>query len=496
MELSENETKRDKMTFGSFANLNSGLSTLVNNNTNNVNTIGLIRSEELMKMFPTPPSIEQHTNSSPGGICGNHSDGLMEPNDILNSIKMESYPNYGSPPEEPIEDWSYVFIPTKMSTIVGSSKYAPLNNLLSQTLPAVNLPPNSSYKPSWIKQKEQEEIRKKQLAENTNKTETIKKESCELLTVEKKEIKSEVMSPMNSKQLQMNSPFSGRNPKIETGNTIINKLLSQGQTPPPNIYKNQIHPPMESPSTVQSSFNSPYGQDSIFRKTMGMPMPSHHSQPPPPYDVAIHSPSLNSNLSASNNDDISNNNKKNVTNSKSAQQTGQKAAEANSLLVNVLLYDTSLNIFRDHNFDSCTICVCNAGPKCVGNIRGLDSGIYLSLEASCHFNENLATIVERSQEGKLSASKRDQKGIKYMGNNRNLMNHLTTDSPCSISSISSCSSSGSSSSSSSGSSSSSEDVSPSVSNVQLMLTGYPDDDPIFCRCGFSAVVNRRLAHKT
>jgi mediator of RNA polymerase II transcription subunit 13 len=39
-------------------------------------------------------------------------------------------------------------------------------------------------------------------------------------------------------------------------------------------------------------------------------------------------------------------------------------------------------------------------------------------------------------------------------------------------------------------------MSPSVSNVQLMLTGYPDDDPIFCRCGFSAVVNRRLAHQT
>lgn len=33
------------------------------------------------------------------------------------------------------------------------------------------------------------------------------------------------------------------------------------------------------------------------------------------------------------------------------------------LLVNVLLADTVLNVFRDHNFDSCTLCVCNAGPK-------------------------------------------------------------------------------------------------------------------------------------
>lgn len=76
MELSENETKRDKMTFGSFTNIsNNGLSSMVNSSNN---TLGHIRNEELSKMFPTPPSIEQHTNSSPGGVCGNISDGLME----------------------------------------------------------------------------------------------------------------------------------------------------------------------------------------------------------------------------------------------------------------------------------------------------------------------------------------------------------------------------------------------------------------------------------
>ena len=520
MELSENETKRDKMTFGSFSNINNnGLTSMINNSSNNLN-IGLIRNEELSKMFPTPPSIEQHTNSSPGGVCGNISDGKEDPNEMTSLAKSESYLNFGSPPEEPIEDWSYVFIPTKMSVIVTSSKYAPLNNLLSQTLPSINLPTNCSYKPSWIKQKEQDEERKKQLEASGVKpspamvvdgVQTIIKKEIKMEVDIKKEIKQEAMSPMPVKsQFPMTSPFGGaRNPKNDPGSTIINKLLSQGPTPPPNMSRNTIHPSMESPSTssnMQSNFNSSsYGQqDSMFRKSMGLPMaPAHHSQPPPPYDVAIHSPSLNSNLNATNNDDISNNNnKKSVSNMKNnsfMRQTkmGHKAPEANSLLVNVLLYDTSLNIFRDHNFDSCTICVCNAGPKCVGNIRGLDSGIYLSLASSCHFNENLTTIVERSQEGKLSASKRDQSGIKYMGNNRNLMNHLTNDSPGSISSISSCSSSGSSSSSSSGSSSSScEAMSPCVGNVQLMLTGYPDDDPIFCRCGFSAVVNRRLAHQT
>ncbi|VVC88868.1 unnamed protein product [Leptidea sinapis] len=53
------------------------------------------------------------------------------------------------------------------------------------------------------------------------------------------------------------------------------------------------------------------------------------------------------------------------------------AAPACPLLVNVLLADTVLNVFRDHNFDSCTLCVCNAAGRSVGNIRGADASTYL-----------------------------------------------------------------------------------------------------------------------
>nr|XP_045597033.1 mediator of RNA polymerase II transcription subunit 13-like isoform X1 [Procambarus clarkii] len=51
--------------------------------------------------------------------------------------------------------------------------------------------------------------------------------------------------------------------------------------------------------------------------------------------------------------------------------------EANSLIVNIALQDSSVNLFRDHNFDSCTMCVCNNSPKNVGNIRGNDGTLYL-----------------------------------------------------------------------------------------------------------------------
>lgn len=51
--------------------------------------------------------------------------------------------------------------------------------------------------------------------------------------------------------------------------------------------------------------------------------------------------------------------------------------EANSLIVNIALQDSSVNLFRDHNFDSCTMCVCNNNQKIVGNIRGKDGALYL-----------------------------------------------------------------------------------------------------------------------
>jgi hypothetical protein len=107
MELSENEAKRDKMTFGSFNNINSnGQTNIISSlNSNSLGTLGIIRSEELSKMFPTPPSIEQHTNSSPGpsNVCGSITDNLIENIDTIVSHKTDSYPNFGSPQEETIE---------------------------------------------------------------------------------------------------------------------------------------------------------------------------------------------------------------------------------------------------------------------------------------------------------------------------------------------------------------------------------------------------------
>lgn len=53
------------------------------------------------------------------------------------------------------------------------------------------------------------------------------------------------------------------------------------------------------------------------------------------------------------------------------QGTNHQISEAHSLVVNIILMDSLLNVYKDHNFDSCNICVCNM------SIKGADFGLYL-----------------------------------------------------------------------------------------------------------------------
>ena len=58
----------------------------------------------------------------------------------------------------------------------------------------------------------------------------------------------------------------------------------------------------------------------------------------------------------------------------------QSLPEAQSLLVNMTLSDSMLNLYKDQNFESCNLCVCNM------NILGNDLGLYLPREKYevCH----------------------------------------------------------------------------------------------------------------
>ena len=65
-------------------------------------------------------------------------------------------------------------------------------------------------------------------------------------------------------------------------------------------------------------------------------------------------------------------------NSVDNQGTNHQIPEVHSLIVNIYLMDSRLNLFRDHNFDSCNICVCNM------NIKGSDVGIYVPENEQCY----------------------------------------------------------------------------------------------------------------
>ncbi|KAK7490637.1 hypothetical protein BaRGS_00018054 [Batillaria attramentaria] len=74
--------------------------------------------------------------------------------------------------------------------------------------------------------------------------------------------------------------------------------------------------------------------------------------------------------------------------------TNSQVPEVHSLLVNILLSDSILNLFRDYNFDSCNICVCNM------DIRGSDIGLYLpdtgsSSESSFRCTCGFSAVINR-----------------------------------------------------------------------------------------------------
>ncbi|XP_052737823.1 mediator of RNA polymerase II transcription subunit 13 isoform X2 [Bicyclus anynana] len=229
-----------------------------------------VRAEELSKMFPTPPSMEAHAQPSPG---------FSPPDEHTHLHHGHHHRAHGSPPPDPIEDWSYVFKPPTVYKYVGSSKYEPLSTLPSQMQPAVALPAHAQYRPSWQRKQEPATPHRTATPANDGNSNTTTNSST--------------------------NTSGGVKRSISTSNERVNA------------------------SGVASVESRPSP-----RRAGGGSVASPASP--------------------------------------------RVAAPACPVLLNVLLADTVLNVFRDHNFDSCTLCVCNdSGTRVVGNIRGADAATYL-----------------------------------------------------------------------------------------------------------------------
>ncbi|KAG8224142.1 hypothetical protein J437_LFUL005476 [Ladona fulva] len=403
---SNTTSSNPKMSKGGAPSLTASTSTPLTNGGGI--TVGILRPEELSKMFPTPPSLEHNPIASPCQGDGTQAEMIASGSDVLMigggpsstgsltpHYKQEIYPNMGSPQEENVEDWSYVYRPPLMYKMVGSSKYAPLTNLPSQSLPPITLPAHLVYKPSWL------------------------------------------FPPVSIQQQEKNSHNGSSHPGgIGLGmNSGPNSVGSSAPT----------HP-VSPATTLAGPYSGPDGPGSVGGLLRGGgPSSVNVATPgPPPYEMPSPASNASPYLGKINSMDAS------------GQGTGSSVMgphgaapmvagvrdgtagstmpvatvpppEASSLVVNILLSDSVLNLFRDHNFDSCTLCVCNAGPKVVGNIRGSDAGVYLP----------------DSMSGGTSG------------------------------------------------------ISPSNGGSSSDGTSGPaglEEDPVRCSCGFSAVVNRRLAH--
>lgn len=205
---------------------------------------------------------------------------------------------------------------------------------------------------------------------------------------------------------------------IQSHNITSTSNTNSASTTPPTNPNNPL------PNSLP---NSTHQNNSIFPPS---PLHSGFRPPPPPYEMASPATSTASSYLNKNLNSVEPVPTPNV----------QRTPEASSLVLNILLTDTAVNIFRDHNFDSCTLCVCNAAGKVVGNIRGADAGIYLN-----------------SNSDKQHSSV--QPGSPYQSGGG--MGQL-----------------------------------PSYGGGMMGDDHHHggDEDFIRCSCGFSAVVNRRLAH--
>ncbi|KAG8036149.1 hypothetical protein G9C98_004729 [Cotesia typhae] len=292
--------------------------------------VGVLRPEEVVKMFPTPPSLE-HPVPSPCQM----NDAPIDQTELSASQRShrhapDIYPNMGSPPEEPVTDWSYVFKPPTVFKLVGSSKYAPLTNLPSQFLPPITLPSHCVYRPSW----------QCNSSNNSNSNNSSDKNSPHSASSSKSADNTQDQQEQSQNQDQPQTLQPPQPP-------------SQPSLPPPQQHQQLAIAHQPCPSSP-----NPNNVTNHYRTAAGRP-------PPPPYDQPSPATSTSSYLN------------KNI-NSIDADTPGPiRAPESNSLVVNILLGDTVLNIFRDHNFDSCSLCVCNYGQKVVGNIKGADA-VYLA----------------------------------------------------------------------------------------------------------------------
>ncbi|XP_075069949.1 mediator of RNA polymerase II transcription subunit 13-like isoform X2 [Mixophyes fleayi] len=293
---------------------------------------------DLQRMFPTPPSLEQHPAFSPimmykdsVGSDTTTALGMMEsPMVNLTSMqhtefKMEVEEGLCSPKPEEIKDFSYVYRVPSFQPFLGTSMFAPLKSLPSQCLLSLKIPDACIYRPSWAAPPK---IQHLPLPPATSFTRdgymNVPSEG----------------SLTDQDYLQLNTPQTNT-PLAPCSTAPASNGGTGGVLPSPATPRFSVPTPRtpRTPRTPKGAGGAS-GQGSVKYDSTDLCSPAS-------------TPSTTRPLSSV------------------EPASTHPAPEAHSLYVTLLLSDSVLNIFKDRNFDSCCICACNL------NIKGSDVGIYI-----------------------------------------------------------------------------------------------------------------------
>ncbi|KAG7224069.1 hypothetical protein INR49_015327 [Caranx melampygus] len=271
---------------------------------------------DLQRMFPTPPSLEQHPafspimtyrdtpSQEPPAPSGAADHPLPLASTQLTENRMEMDESMASPRQEDIKPQ------------IGSSMFAPLSCLPSQSLPPLKIPEQCYYRPSWA-------------------------------LLPKMEHFPTVMHPQNTTFIRdgyTNIPSVNTLTDQEYGQmsaTTASVSTTVGILPSPATPRFSVPTP-RTPRTPRGINAASSGQGSV--KQDGTELSSPASTPSTSLPLSSVEP---------------------------LARPGPSLPEAHSLYAILLLSDSVLNVFKDRNFDSCCICACNM------NVKGADVGVYI-----------------------------------------------------------------------------------------------------------------------
>ncbi|KAM9306494.1 mediator of RNA polymerase II transcription subunit 13-like [Pholidichthys leucotaenia] len=271
---------------------------------------------DLQRMFPTPPSLDQHPAFSP--IMTNRETPNQEPPapsgpaDHLPSLAPTHLTEYGMEMEEGVASPGQEDIKPQIS----SSMFAPLSCLPSQSLPPLKIPEQCNYRPSWS-------------------------------LLPKMEHFAAIMHPQTTaftKDGYTNIPSVNTLPDQEYGQmsaatasvSTTTGILQSPATPRFSV------PTPRTPRTPRGINTASSGQGSVRQDGTELSSP-------------VSTPSTSLPLSSV----------------EPLARPGPSLPEVHSLYTILLLSDSVLSVFKDRNFDSCCICACNM------NVKGADVGVYI-----------------------------------------------------------------------------------------------------------------------